>query len=78
MRCSDGGSHLPAALWTAGCADGRAECGRGPCPIEIVSARASARKVLGIVPYQRKGEKAGGWFWALPVHSPGDAEHTRL
>jgi len=33
----------------------------------------SARRVLNIVPYQRKGEKAGGWFWALPIHSPTGA-----
>jgi hypothetical protein len=26
----------------------------------------SARQALGIVPYQAKGEKAGGWLWALP------------
>jgi hypothetical protein len=25
----------------------------------------SARKELGIEPYQPKGQKAGGWFWAL-------------
>jgi hypothetical protein len=27
----------------------------------------SARKKLGIEPYQSKGQKAGGWFWALPA-----------
>jgi hypothetical protein len=26
----------------------------------------SARKELGIVSYQPKGEKAAGWLWALP------------
>jgi putative DNA primase/helicase len=26
----------------------------------------SARKALGIEPYQPKGQKAGGWLWALP------------
>ena len=26
----------------------------------------SARKALGIKPYQPKGAKAGGWIWALP------------
>jgi putative DNA primase/helicase len=34
----------------------------------------SARKELGIVSYQPKGQKAGGWFWALPEHVPTDAE----
>jgi putative DNA primase/helicase len=28
----------------------------------------SARDVLGIKPYQAKGVKAGGWYWALPDH----------
>jgi hypothetical protein len=28
----------------------------------------SARRVLGIKPYQPKGVRAGGWFWALPGH----------
>jgi hypothetical protein len=26
----------------------------------------AARKALGIVPFQRKGQRAGGWFWGLP------------
>jgi putative DNA primase/helicase len=34
----------------------------------------SARTELGIVSYQPKGQKAGGWFWALPEHAPTDAE----
>jgi hypothetical protein len=35
----------------------------------------SARKELGIVSYQPKRQKAGGWFWALPEHAPTtDAE----
>jgi putative DNA primase/helicase len=34
----------------------------------------SARKELGIVSYQPKGRKAGGWFWALPEHVPTNAE----
>jgi putative DNA primase/helicase len=34
----------------------------------------SARKALGIDPYQAKGVKAGGWFWALPEHQmPSEA-----
>jgi putative DNA primase/helicase len=34
----------------------------------------SARKDLGIRPYQPKGVKAGGWFWALPErHMPPEA-----
>jgi putative DNA primase/helicase len=28
----------------------------------------SARQALGIASYQPKGEKAGGWWWALPGH----------
>ena len=30
----------------------------------------SARKRLGIKPYQPKGEKAPGWEWALPLETP--------
>lgn len=30
----------------------------------------SARKRLGIKPYQPKGEKAPGWEWALPAETP--------
>jgi hypothetical protein len=33
-------------------------------------------QVLDIVPYQRKGEKAGGCFWVLPAHSPTGAAQT--
>jgi len=59
--------------------EARAACLLGP---EQVIGQSkpfrSARKTLGIEPYQPKGEKAGGWFWALPVHSPEDAEHPRL
>jgi putative DNA primase/helicase len=28
----------------------------------------SARAALGVKPYQAKGSKSGGWFWALPEH----------
>jgi hypothetical protein len=28
----------------------------------------AAREALGIKPYQPKGQKSGGWFWALPGH----------
>ena len=28
----------------------------------------SARQALGVASYQPKGEKAGGWLWALPEH----------
>ena len=28
----------------------------------------TARQLLGIKPYQAKGVKSGGWFWALPRH----------
>jgi hypothetical protein len=30
----------------------------------------AARDALGIKPYQQKGEKAGGWLWALPDQVP--------
>ena len=28
----------------------------------------SAREALGIIPFQTKGQKGNGWFWALPEH----------
>jgi putative DNA primase/helicase len=33
----------------------------------------AARDSLGIEPYQQKGQKAGGWFWALPDQVPSEA-----
>jgi hypothetical protein len=33
----------------------------------------AARDALGVEPYQQKGQKAGGWFWALPDQMPSEA-----
>jgi hypothetical protein len=40
----------------------------------------SARELLGIKPYQAKGVRSGGWFWALPEHqmpSEGSDAHNK-
>jgi putative DNA primase/helicase len=46
-------------------------------PISQSKPFRSARKLLGITPYQPKGVRAGGWVWALPAHQmpsdPSDA-----
>lgn len=38
-----------------------------------------ARELLAIRPFQQKGKKSGGWFWALPVHRvPSDASDAPI
>jgi hypothetical protein len=55
-------------------AEGRAACllGEGQ-PISQSKPFRLARDKLGIKPYQPKGQKSGGWFWALPDHMPWEA-----
>ena len=38
----------------------------------------SARRALGIKPFQQPGQKSGGWIWALPCQAPSAASGRPL
>ena len=55
--------------------EARAACRLGAHqPIGQSKPIRSARKELGIMSYQPRGQKAGGWFWALAEHVPINTE----
>jgi AAA domain len=39
-------------------------------PIQQCKPFRDAKNRLGVVAYQKKGEKAGGWVWAMPIRCP--------
>jgi hypothetical protein len=43
-------------------------------PISQCKPVRAARDALGVKAYQRKGEKAGGWFWTLSYQMPLETE----
>jgi hypothetical protein len=43
-------------------------------PISQCKPIRAARDALGVKAYQRKGEKAAGWFWTLPHQMPSETE----
>jgi putative DNA primase/helicase len=46
-------------------------------PISQCKPIRSARDALGINVYQRKGQKAGGWCWAMPGQMPSEGSDSR-
>ena len=41
-------------------------------PIQQYKPFRDAKNRLGVVAYQKRGQRAGGWFWALPGQVPSD------